>query len=483
MTNRLTSRDYLLLLRRRLWIVVLAAFVCGATAYVTSSHIKPTYEATATLLVNATQAPNALTYTDVLLSQQLTKTYSEMAVDPVVLQAVLEQLKLPYTVQNFQKQVTATPRQDTQLIAIAAQGRSAAEAQQVANVVAQTFITQQQQRLASGAASNAISIVQPAILPDQPISPRIRLDTGIGVLAGGLLALGLITVVAFLDDTLKTQRDIESALNLPVLGLVPEGSGRLEVVVGAPANAQQRQAAEVFRMVRANLDFATANNDARIILVTSTQKGEGKTTTACGLAVALAEAGREVVLVDGDLRLPRIHRSFGLENRSGLTNLLVTSHAPLEDFLQATAIPTLRVLTSGATPPNSADLLQGQRMTALLSALGKLADNVIVDSPPVLAVADAAILASKVQGVLVVTASGQSRLARIEEALAILRRTTTPLLGVVLNKVSRDVDSYYGDRSYSAYVTADEATNHNNGSVSDKRGAKARAVDHLSGTG
>ena len=452
------GRDYIALVRRWLWLVLLAALISGVAAYIVSRAIRPTYEAEAKLLVNAKQAPNALTYNDVLLSQQLTKTYSNMAVDSVVLLQVLQQGNLPYTLDEFSKMISAQPVQDTQLIVVTARAHQAMEAQLIASQVAQTFISQQRARLESGASSDIISVVQPALVPAKPVSPRVALNTAFGVFLGGNIAIGVIALLTFLDDTVKTQRDVETSLQLPVLGLIPFGDEEADRTGDTKGKKPRGRSAEAFRMVRTNLDFATANNGARSILVTSTQKGEGKTTTACKLAVTIAETGKQVVLLDADLRFPRVHRVFNVDNRVGLTNFLITPNANVQDFLQASPIPTLYLLTSGVIPPNPADLLQGEHMSVLLSNLLEVTDVVIIDSPPALAVADAVILASKVQGILFVTASGSTRLTRIGEALTMLRRSNAPVLGVVLNKVSRNVDSYYSDASYTAYVSG--ATEH-----------------------
>lgn len=449
----LARRDYFGFVRRWLWLVLLAALVGGAAAYVSSEQMKPTYEATTTLLVNVTASPNSLTYNDVLLSQQLSKTYSEMAVQPVVLNQVIRDAKLPLGLTDLENAVTATAKLNTELITITASAHRPADAQNIANLVAQTFIAQQRQRLATGEAGNAISVVQPALLPTTPVSPKMSLNTALGAAVGALLAAGVILLVNYLDDTLKSQRDLEELFQLPVLGTVKRDTEEAKLRIDKQRIAQHQQSAEVFRMLRANLDFATINSHARVLLVTSSQKGEGKSTTASKLAVSLAEAGRRVILLDADLRLPSLQRVFGLPNQEGLTNLLVRPFTDLERYLQATPMPALRVLTSGPLPPNPTELLQSERMAALIRALSERADMVIIDTPPVLAVADALTLSPKVQGIILVAESGKVRLSRLQEAVNLLRRSPTPIVGAVLNKVSRDAEAYNYryDYSYGGY--------------------------------
>ena len=461
------DRDYGALIRRWLWLVLLAGLVSGSAAYVASKHMNPTYSATATLLINATQSPNSLTYEDVLLSEGLTKTYSQIAVQPVVLEQVIKDAKLPYSLGQLQGMVTSATKTDTQLITVTSRGSTAGEAQTIANLVAQTFIAQQRQRLATGDASTAVSIVQPALLPSGPDSPKVQLNAALGTIAGVLLAAGIIFLITYLDNTVKTQQDVESAFDLPVLGVVQKDAEEAKLQITATDIKHHRRSAEMFRIISANLDFATVDNHARLLIVTSTQKGEGKSTTAAKLAMALAEAGKRVILVDADLRLPTIHRIFRLENLHGLTNLLVKDGADPDEFLKPTPLPTLQVLVSGPTPPNPTALLQSESMATLLGALADRVDTVVLDSPPVLAVADAMRLASQAQGILLVVESGKTHSGRVAEAITLLRRTGTPILGVVLNKIDKELDRYYyGDR-YSSYYRAAPTTGSTNGHATE----------------
>jgi len=450
------ERDYLNGARRWLWLVLLATLVGGVAAYLTSRAVTPTYLATATLLVNATETPNALTYSDVLLSQQLTITYSQMVTEPVVLEQVIADAKLPLTLYEFQKKgiVEASTVRDTQLISISARATSPAEAKTIANLVAQTFISQQRKRLASGEASNAISIVQPALAPIEPVFPKVTLNTALGAAAGGFLAIAVVALILYLDDTVKSQQSIENVLQLPVLGLVWRDRAEAKPLVDGKGASRPGRSAEAFRIIRTNLEFVTSIHQEKVLLVTSAQKGDGKTTIASNLAVTLAEAGKRVILVDADLRLPLVHRYFDADNGRGLTNLLVNRQADIAGELRCTPLSTLRILVSGPLPPNPADLLQSERMSDILARLGAEADVVIIDSPPVLAVADAMSLASKADAVILVVANGSTRVGSMRQAVLSLRRAMKPILGVVLNKVPREARAYYQYDRYSAYYTA-----------------------------
>lgn len=457
MKNR---KNYAALARRWWWLVVLAALVGAAGAYGGSKQITPTYEATATLLVNETAAPNSLTYSDVLLSQQLTKTYSKIAVQRPVLNQVIQQAKLPFTEEQLQKMVSANAETNTQLIGLSVRSNNAQQAAQIANLVAQAFIAQQRERLASGEASNAISVVEPATAPRDPVSPKTSINTLLGGFVAALVIGGVLLGLALLDDTVKSLQDVEEALHLPVLGFVKRNAADAKLAVDAGHVHQTHHSAETFRVIRTNLGFTTASNHARTLLVTSTQKGEGKSTTASKLAIALAEAGHRVILVDADLRLPSVHRIFGLQNGQGLTNALVGQATGAGKLLQPTALPTLHVLTSGPLPPNPTELLQSERMALFLRSLSEGADYVLLDSPPVLAVADSLALAAQAQGVVLVVESGHVKIGRVSETTAALQRAGTPIVGAILNKVTRDAKESAYRYEYGGYYGPVDAKQH-----------------------
>ncbi len=199
--------------------------------------------------------------------------------------------------------------------------------------------------------------------------------------------------------------------------------------------------AEAFRTVRTSLNYAADRRTTRVLLVTSPGPDDGKTLVAVNIAASYAQSGESVLLVDGDLRKPACHRELALSNRSGLTNVLVDSVA-LSDVVQDTSEQGLHVLTSGPTPPNPAELLDSAAMGRLLDTARKEYDHVVVDSPPTLVVADASILASKVDGIILVLVSGATRIDMAQETKNTLESARGRILGVVLNKVKYESRSY-----------------------------------------
>ncbi|NOZ50291.1 MAG: CpsD/CapB family tyrosine-protein kinase [Chloroflexi bacterium] len=202
--------------------------------------------------------------------------------------------------------------------------------------------------------------------------------------------------------------------------------------------------AEAFRSLRTNLDFSSLDHPLHTLLITSAEPDEGKSTTLANLGVIYAQTGKRVVLIDSDLRRPRLHQLFGLNNNVGLSSAILDADAALP--LQNTDIPGLQVITSGPLPPNPADLLASQRMSNLLQQLCEEADIILLDAPPVIAVTDAAVLATKVDGVLLAVSAGRTTRDHAQRAKALLDKVKARIVGAVLNNAALDASiyGYYG---------------------------------------
>jgi succinoglycan biosynthesis transport protein ExoP len=293
-------------------------------------------------------------------------------------------------------------------------------------------------------AVNAVNVIESARLPTSPVGPNRMATILLALAIGFVLSTGAAYFLEYLDDTLKNPDEIQKAVGLNTLGAVPElrhRKGRSELVM---LDSSQSAGAESFRVLRTNLQFAAVDRPLCSILVTSPEPNDGKSLTAVNLAISLAQSGRRVVLVDADLHRPRLHRLLGLSNGAGLTSALLESEPVLDGLLQETAVPGLRVLTSGMLPPNPSELLGSSRMRALLNDLLMDADNLVLDSPPVVALSDAVILSAQADGVLLVLEAGKSRREWARRAIEALRHVNAHVLGAVLNRMpKRGGGSYY----------------------------------------
>ena len=293
--------------------------------------------------------------------------------------------------------------------------------------------------------ANNVQVMDRAEVPATPILPNPRKDWITALLAGITIAVGLAFGIEYLDDTVKTPEDITRRLKLPLLGLVPAVRGDRVPVLTEPV---PHDFGEAFRSLRTSLVFTSGSQATRIIAVTSSQPLEGKTTTACNLAMALALGGSRVLLIDADMRRPGLHKTMGLHNGTGLSHILV-GQARVRDAVQRTSEPNLVAITAGRTPPNPSELLSSERMNNLLTNLGSGPfDWVIIDTPPVLAVTDAVILAGRVSGVIFVVGSEMTRRAHAERALETLQSGHPKSVTVVLNRVDFNRNKYYYSRYY-----------------------------------
>lgn len=304
---------------------------------------------------------------------------------------------------------------------------------------------QKQLSVVANSRANNVRLVDRAEPKRSPISPNPRRDWLTAILAGITLAFGLAFGIEYLDDTIKTPEDVTKRLKLPLLGLVPALRGdRVPILT----ETVPHDFGEAFRSLRTSLVFTSGGESTRVVAVTSTQPLEGKTTTACNLALALALGGARVLLIDADMRRPGLHKTMGLRNGVGLSHLLV-GQSRVREVIQRTADPNLFVITAGRTPPNPSELLASERMNHFIANLAHGPfDWVLLDTPPVLAVTDAVIIAQKVAGVVFVVGSEMTRRMHAERALETLQNGRARGIGVVLNRVDFDRNKYYYSRYY-----------------------------------
>jgi capsular exopolysaccharide synthesis family protein len=268
---------------------------------------------------------------------------------------------------------------------------------------------------------------------------------------GLFVTAGIAFLIEFLDDTLKTPDEIKDILDTPVIGFIGELKGNpkqngdtLGVYV---AKNPRSPVAEAFRSLRTNLEYSSVDNPARTMLVTSSGEAEGKSTVAANLAIVEAQSGKNVIIIDADMRRPKVHVLFNKSNRSGLSDV-VTGKLSIDDVVKTyDQVENLSIITCGTIPPNPSELLGSERMSQTINDLEERFDLVIFDTPPMI-VSDAQILSSKVDGVIFVVIPGQTRAITALRPIEELRRIDSPILGVVANKIPRSRDYYYGGYNY-----------------------------------
>ncbi|MCA1661541.1 MAG: polysaccharide biosynthesis tyrosine autokinase [Novosphingobium sp.] len=301
---------------------------------------------------------------------------------------------------------------------------------------------------AAGVSASNIAIIDEAEPPLGPSSPNLARNMLLALVLGLAVAALLVLATIHFDDAIRVPEDIEAKLGLPLLGVVPRSETDPDEALIDPKSPLS----EGYNALRAALLHSTAEGLPPILLVTSAQPEEGKTTTSHAIALSLARLGKSVLLVDGDMRRPAVHRLFGISNERGLSSLLTTLD-PLESAVSATAEPHLSVLPSGPVPPSPTELTSSNRFRALIDEMAEKFDVAVIDSPPILGLADAPAMSALVDGVVVVVESERSRRGGLHSALRRLRSMRPNLLGAVLTKfdtsrAANRYSDYYGANYY-----------------------------------
>ena len=370
---------------------------------------------------------------------------------------------------SYEEQKATTTQQTRDTIDLMALTHQLETNKQLLNTLLQR---QRELNVANGNGGNEVSIATPSRLPKSPVGPpRLR-----NIIIAFLLSLGggigLAFLLDFLDDTVKSVEDVDRYIHLPALALIPAGGDRVPRLAGAlrggpppaPSNTTalamitdaRSPIAESYRHLRTSLLLSSAGKPPKTILITSSQPAEGKTTTGINTAFMLAQTGAEVLMIDCDLRRPRLHAQFELPNTKGLTTWL-SGEKNLDVLIQTCEkAPNLKVLTSGPVPPNPAELLGSEEMRKLLNILSEKFNHIIIDSPPAISFTDASILSTMVDGVILVVHGGRSSRAVVRRAKQQLLDVGAHVFGVVLNNVKVDArDDYYYSRYYSHYYESD----------------------------
>lgn len=432
-------RDILSMLRAHwagiLVLTVLGVLLAGAVSYSTV----PEYRTASTVLVavQAGESVSDLNQGSSFVSREV-KTYAEVARSPIVLEPVVQKLGLRTSARGLRADVTTTVKGETKLIDITVTRPDPREAAAIADAVAAELaevVEDLSPARSDGAPSVVISSIAPAAVPSTPASPDVPRNLALGLVVGLVLGVGWAALRTTLDTKVRTEQDLRAITESPVLGLVSfdQGAGgKSPDYVPPPLSVR----AEEYKQIRTNLQFVDAASRPRSIVVTSSRGGEGKSVTVINLALALAENGQKVCLVDADLRRPSVAGYLGIEGSAGLTTVLIR-RAELDDVLQPVGGAGLQVLTSGRTPPNPSELLGSRAMAELLAELERRFDVVLLDCAPLLPVTDAAILSKIADGILLVAGAGIVTREQLAEATGKLRTIDAEILGVVLNRVAR----------------------------------------------
>ncbi|MCW2876636.1 MAG: Non-specific protein-tyrosine kinase [Sphaerisporangium sp.] len=446
---------YYVRLTRANWIVILLTLLLSVgAALLVTAKTPPKYEATISMLVSGhdTDGSLAMAIQAGALSQQKVQSYANLLSS----HRVVSQITESNNIGRVQGSIKAEAIPLTTLIRATVSDNDPERAARLANRLGSTFprvINELERPTRSSPPTVKVTVVDQASVPKKPVSPRPMVNLMVAVLLGLLVAFASLILRDHLDTTIKTSEVLQRVSKTPLIGLIGyEKDGQRHPLILRHSGRSSR--AEAFRAMRTNLQFTTIDQRPRSVVVTSCLAGDGKTSIAANLAIVLAQADWRVIVVDADLRRPRLAEYFGLEGAAGLTDVLIGA-ASLEDVTQNWGPPSLSVLASGQIPPNPSEILNSKGMRTLIGTLSENYDMVIIDTPPLLPVTDGAALAAICDSTLLVVRHGKTRWGHIVRAVETLSSINARVVGTVLNFVPVKGKEKYGyDKGYEADVTA-----------------------------
>lgn len=385
-------------------------------------------------------------YQGAQLSEQRVKSYNELVTGDRVMSETISQLGLPESPAELAKRVSATSALDSVIINIAATDESADQASKVANTVA-LVVTRvvgelEQPSAPNGLAPVAVRVVQPAPVPLAPSSAGLPISLTLGLIIGIAFGTGAAFVRNSLDNSIKSAEQLTDATEAPNLGVIVFDADAPAKPLTVQAHRQSARA-EGYRQLRTNLQFVDVDNPRKVLVVTSSVPGEGKTTTVANLAIALAAAGSRTLVIEGDLRRPKLSTLFGLDRSIGLTSVL-SGRVSFQQAIQPWDGGSFDVLSSGPTPPNPSELLASNQMKTLVATARGQYDIVLIDTPPLLPVTDAAAMSPACDGTIIVCRFNQTVRQQVSVAVQSLRSVSVEPLGSILTMVPEKRLQVYG---------------------------------------
>lgn len=456
--------DHLAAIRRRWWLVAIVLLGTVAAAVAVNARATPIYASSVTFYVSASTNTGTALQADEFAQRRI-NSYVGLMTSDLLLDRVIAVSDLDLTTGQLRSRVSASLSTDTVIFTTTVNDTDRARALAITSAIAEVFgpMVSELDGTSSGPGTDVtLTVISGPTSSSRPVSPRTTLNLALGVLAGLALGIALAIGREMADRTIRTATDLEEVAGVAQLAAIPRASGRQPHAPDADPGALHDEA---YRQLRTNLTFSGIGSELRVVALTSALGGEGKSTTSINLARAMAEMGGTVLLIDADLRRPSVAEYLGLEGGSGLTNVLV-GQVEIDDVIQQYGHSTLQILPTGTLPPNPASLLGSSEMENLLITLRDRFDFIVIDTPPLLPVTDAAVIATQVDGVILVARFAKTHRREFVAATSALSAVQARLIGVVLNMVPRREP----EMAYTAYTPAPRA----------RQGLRARTRARLS---
>lgn len=445
----MTLNEYIDALRER-WILIVAACAIAILASCGTWYLKPPeYTADLQLYVSAQTADTTQSaYQGAQLSEQRVASYVELVSSNRVADDVIAQLRLSTTPEQLLKRISVTSKTNSVVLEVKASAPTPEGAAQIANTVGSVFprLVDELERPSSptGTAPVAVRVVQPATAPGQPSTTGLPVTLALGLIAGLIVGIGTVLLINAFDRSVRSPEQLSKVTQSPTIGTIAHDATVLKQPLIVQDDPQSPRS-EAFRQLRTNLRFLSVDNPQKVLIVTSSLPSEGKSTTVANLAIALASAGQRVLAIEGDLRRPKLAELLGVSRSVGLTSILA-GRVRVDQAIQHWYGGQFDVITSGPLPPNPSELLASHHMSSLLADLRQNYDTILIDTPPLLPVTDAAALSPATDGAIIVCKFRTTRTNQVEHAVQALTAVSSPILGTVLTMVPKS-----GQRAYAQY--------------------------------
>ena len=394
----------------------------------------PLYSSSTTVVLSASNSNAGLTTSDVTLNKNLVATYAQIVKSRRILDQVIAELKLNIKYEALAPSISVSAINNTEIIKIRVSNKNPELARDIANQTAEVFVAE----IGDLYKMDNVNILDKATVSSKPYNINVLKQMVIYFMVGLVLGLGFVFVIFYFDRTIKSTEQIEQKIQTPILGRVQDTAKsdgktlKSELVV---KDKPKSNISEDIRTIRTNLQFTSSTEDNKVLLMTSSVPGEGKSFISSNLATAFAQTGEKVLLIDCDLRLGRLHKIFNVSNNKGLSQLLVGKNIlECANYIQKTEIDNLYVIPRGVVPPNPSELLGSENTKKLVKVLREKFDHIIFDGVPVTGLPDSLILSSVVDRTLIVSSYGYTKIDDLDNTKKALDKVNASIAGVVMNK-------------------------------------------------
>lgn len=427
------------------WKMILVITLCATilSGFISFFVVKPQYDASTKIFIGKEgEGEEAYDEGDIAMYQKLTKTYIEIIKTRDLIEKSLDKGDSGLTVNQVLGGLTVINVEDTQIIEIKFRYKDPVVAKEILESITEEIIEVSNNLVLNG----SIRVVDHVRVPNTSVSPNKKMNVLLSFFLGIFISVAIAFLREYMDNTYKNAEQLEQDLETPVIGSIPmrKGGKANEYILETSASSM---AMENYRALRTNIQYSSIDRKFKVLIITSSDHGEGKTTISGNLALCLAAEERKVILLDCDLRTPSIHKAFGLSNDIGLSDVVVEK-APISMAMQDFS-NNLTILTSGKLPPNPADILGSNAMVEVLEKLKEDFDYLVIDTPPIQAFADAQILSTKADGTILVVRAEKTHKDLVYNTLNLIKKVNSKVIGIVINGLEVEKNNYYHTESHS----------------------------------